>query len=222
MADYLPHGGAELLAFAKNMHEKISAAPTTYGLTATDMIKLDDGMNEYATAFNDNIAKRIASGAARILKDDKEDVLETMIRAMVKIVQANATTTDEMRGGLQITIPDTTNTPTPAPDEMPVIFIDTVTPLRHEIVFSGENSKGKPQGVRALEIWMKLGGDATGNPADYQFQAQDTDTPYIKQFQTADSGKQAHYLFCWVNAKGERGPWKMASATATSELQSSV
>ncbi len=39
---------------------------------------------------------------------------------------------------------------------------------------------------------------------------------------SADSGKQAHYLFCRVNSKGERGPWKMAFATVTSELQIGV
>ena len=59
MADYLPHGVAELLAFAKNMHEKISVAPTTYGLTATDMVKLDNAKHEFKTAFDDHTVKLI-------------------------------------------------------------------------------------------------------------------------------------------------------------------
>lgn len=222
MADYLPGGGAELSAFAQNLHSKVSGAPTDYGLTALDMTKLEDAITEFDAAFADNAAKQIAAGSARILKDEKFEVLEAMIRALVRIIQANETTTNDMRGGLQINIPDTTATPAPVPDAMPSVFIDTVTPLRHEMMFSGEGIKGKPQGVRALEIWLKLGGDATGNPDDYQFQAQDTDSPYLKQFITADSGKQAHYLFCWVNPKGERGPWKMSSATVTSELQSGI
>lgn len=162
---------------------------------------------------------QIAAGAARILKDDEQDALEDMIRGLVRIIQANPTTTDGMRGDLLITIPDTIATPAPTPDSLPMIIIDTITPLRHEIVFSSEDSKAKPESVRALEIWQKIGGAATGNEADYQFLAQDTDSPYMKQFQAADSGKQAHYLFCWVNAAGMRGPWKMASATITSELQ---
>ncbi len=222
MKDYLPTNSAELSAFAENLYAKVSGAPGNYGLTATDMIKLDNSKNEFKTSLGDHTIKRIAAGVARILKDDNQTSLEDMLRALVKIIQSNPTTTNEMRGDLQITIPDTTATPTPAPDAMPVVSIDTLVPLRHHIVFSGETSRAKPKGVRALEIWLKLGGDATGNEADYQFLAQDTDTPYIKQFNAADSGKQAHYLFCWVNAKGERGPWQMASATVTSELQSGV
>lgn len=222
MADYLPGGSAELAAFVENLYAKVSAAPGNYGLTAADMTALDTMKSAFKTVLGDYDEKRIASGVARILKDDTKDALEVMVRAFVKTIQANPTTTNEMRGGLQINIPDTTHTPIPAPDELPVVAIDTLVPQRHRIVFSGETSRAKPKGVRALEIWMKLGGDATGNEADYQFLAQDTDSPYIKQFVAADSGKQAHYLFCWVNSKGDRGPWKMASATVTSELQSGI
>lgn len=222
MKDYLPTNSAELVAYVENLYEKVSVAPGNYGLTAADMIALETMKNTFKIVLDDHDVKRIAAGVARILKDDTKVELEVMVRAFVKTIQANPTTTNKMRGDVQITIPDKTGTPTPAPNAMPVVAIDTLVPLRHHIVFSSETSRAKPKGVRALEIWLKLGGDATGNEADYQFQAQDTDSPYIKQFVTSDSGKQAHYLFCWVNAKGERGPWKMASGTVTSELQSGV
>ena len=34
--------------------------------------------------------------------------------------------------------------------------------------------------------------------------------------------KEEIACICWVNAKGERGPWKMASGTVTSERQSGI
>jgi hypothetical protein len=128
--------------------------------------------------------------------------------------------TDALRAKLGLPIYDAVKSKAPAPTETPVVSIDTKTSLRHEIDFSREDGKGKPEGSKEIEIHQKIGGEATGNIDDYKYKGRDTEPPYTLEFNPADSGKQAHYMFCWLNASGERGPWKMASATITSELQS--
>ena len=77
-------------------------------------------------------------------------------------------------------------------------------------------TKGKPEGVKGVEIWCKIGGEATMNEDDYKYLATDTASPYLAIHKSEDIGKQAHYLLRWVNPRGEAGAWSNpVSATIT-------
>jgi hypothetical protein len=96
--------------------------------------------------------------------------------------------------------------------------IRTTQPLRHRIEFADIEAtrKGKPKGVRGIEIYVKIGGEASYNEDEYRYLATDTASPYIATHRPENIGQQAHYLARWVNTKGETGAWSnVFSATVT-------
>lgn len=215
---YPPRDDAGILEKA-DLLESHSAGLLAAGFTAADITRLTGANSDAKTAVADNTAKQQAARAARVDKDDKVDLLEDILGEFNRRAQPLTTVSDGEKSKWGLPVYDKTPTKADAPGELPNIRIDTGTPLRHEIRFSGDNSKGKPEGVEKLLILVKIDGEATGSEEDYQYQGEDSEPPYIKSFAAKDAGKQAHYLFCWVNASGERGPWRMVSATITSELQ---
>lgn len=196
--------------------------PTKIGLTAEDITRLTTSVSEGETARDEHNTAQTTARNKTVAKDEKLETVEDILQEFNSRVQGHPGMTDELRTKLGLPIYDSVKSFALAPTEMPNVSINTATPLLHVIEFSRDGGKGKPEGVREIEIWFKLGGDATGNPSDYDYIGRDTESPYTKQFVAADSGKQAHYLCCWLNSKGERGPWKMVSATVTSELQSGL
>jgi hypothetical protein len=211
---YPPRDEEGLLAAGKQFEDGIGD-PTQVGLTAGDITRLANANTAGQTAYDTQKDLDIQLRAATREKETALDLIDDILSEFNGRTQKHPGMTDELRAKLGIPIYDTVKTKAPAPTETPDVSINTKTPLRHEIDFSN-----KPEGVREIEIHLKIGGDATGNESDYQYKGRDTAPPYTQSFIAADSGKQAHYLFCWLNASGERGPWKMASATITSELQS--
>jgi hypothetical protein len=215
---YPPQGDAEIIAAGQVMSAGLTT-PADYSLTAADATRVSTATSEAEAAFGTNQTAQSAARTARIAKDEKIDALEAVLSEINRRVQPLSTVSDSQRREIGLPIYDKTATSADAPTVLPVVKIDAAMPLRHEIGFSGEGMRGKPEGVKAVEIYIKIGGDATGNVGDYQFLAQDSEPPYTKDFAAADASKQAHYLFCWVNASGERGAFQMASATVTSLLQ---
>lgn len=216
---YPPQDDEGLLAAGKQFNENVGD-PTEIGLAAADITRLANAVGAGQTAFDTHTASQVQARTDTQAKDAELGTLEDILQEFNSRTQGHPGMTDEKRTALGLPIYDAVKTKAPAPTETPFVTIDTATNLRHEIDFADEDGKGKPEGAREVEIHQKIGGDATGNVADYQYKGRDTEPPYTIEFTAADSGKQAHYMFCWLNASGERGPWKMESATITSELQS--
>ena len=63
-----------------------------------------------------------------------------MLRSFTQQIQKRTGTTDEQRGGLGVTIPDTEPTPVPAPTTAPVLNVGTPERLRH-VVEASKNVK---------------------------------------------------------------------------------
>lgn len=61
--------------------------------------------------------------------------------------------------------------------------------------------------AEACEIFLKIGDPAPVDETTCKRVARDTKTPYLYQFNVADVGKTAYWLFRWVNSKDEPGPF---------------
>lgn len=216
---YPPRDDEGLLDSGQQFEDNVGT-PGEIGLNDADIARLSTANTQGQAAFAANKAAQSAATTATTEKDGKLDVIDDILSEFNSRTQRHPGMTNAKREALGLPIYDAVKTKAPAPTEAPNVSIDTSTSLLHTIMFSGEGKKGKPEGVKELEIYQKIGGDATGNVDDYKYRGRDTDPPYTWNFDAADSGKQAHYMFCWLNSAGERGPWKMASATITSELQS--
>lgn len=212
---YPPRGDSEILEAASQFLNN-SATATAAGLTAAEIARLTNERDAGQTAIDDLQMAQTAAFAARALKNVRLETISKTLSEFNRRLQPHPALTDEGREKLGIPIYDTTPTGTRKPTDLPAVRIDVSMPLAHKIYFSEEDRKGKPEGVKAAEIYIKIGGDATGDINDYRFVAQDSESPYSKDFAAEDTGKQAHYMICWVSTNGERGAFQAVSATITS------
>lgn len=216
--DYIPRGDSEFLEFANNFIDKIGGNEASYGLTAGVTAQLTAMRDTLQTSYNDLLAKRIEARTAREKKDFDRQPLDAKLREAAQIVQDFAGTTDVMRQDLQITVKDTEQSLIGPPTTYVVAEIKFGAPLQHIINFRDSESagRGKPDGVKGAEIFCKIDGEATLNEDDYRYLGTDTASPYLAVHKPENAGKKAHYIFRWVNEKGEPGAWSNpVSATIT-------
>lgn len=168
----------------------------------------------------DYIPAADAAQSARATKDAARVAYVSLVRSLVRRLQASPAVSDAERAALGITIPDGSGTPVGPPTSHPVVLIECGGRLRHVLNFADAatpTKKAKPPGVVGAEVWVALtaiGEPTPTDPALFRFIALDTRTPFTMEYDAADGGKNAHYLLRWTNAAGQRGPWS-ETATAT-------
>lgn len=143
-------------------------------------------------------------------KDTSRAELEALLREVARRIKDNAT---RLAAGLNEHADRRARVP--APTSRPVLQVDTRERFRHLIEFRDESgSRGKPDGVRHVEIWCFIGPNPPTGPQDCVFLSTDTNTPYMNQIAPEHAGKMIHYIARWVNSRNEHGPWsETVSAT---------
>ncbi len=220
MADYIPAPDAEFNAWQSNFVTYANANLAGLGLVAGDMTPITAAQTTWASAFPAHVTAQAAAQSASAAKSGSRVAYVTVLRALVKRLQASASVSDAERASLGITVPDPGSTPIGPPTTRPVVSVECGQRLQHTINFTDEATptrKAKPAGVLGAEIWVNIlaiGQPTPTDPTAFNFVALDTRTPYTLDFAGADGGKNAHYLLRWVNPTGEKGPWsETASVT---------
>ena len=217
MADYIPASDAEFNAWQTNFVSYANAHLVELGLDAADMAPIDAAQTEWEVDFPAHVSAVANAESARAAKDASRAGYVTLVRALVKRLQASPTIDDAERAALGITIPGQNPTPVGPPTSHPIVNIDCSQRLRHLVHFMDEHTptrKAKPAGTIGAEIWVKVGGEAPTDPSQLSFRGLSTRTPFTVNFAGADGGQIAYYWLRWVNGQGEQGPWsEMASAT---------
>jgi len=216
MADYLPGPDADFQAWVNNFVTYANANLAALGLVAADMTPVTANQTTWNTNFTAHIAAKNAAQAAKQSKDEARRALASVIRPLVRRLQASPAVSDAERAALGITVPSaggTIGAPTTAPIctiecgsrlQQTLRFVDSATPTR----------KAKPHGAIGVEIWNKVGATPPSGEGDLRFVAVDTNSPYVMNFDSADGGKTNYVWMRWVSPTGERGPWsEQAQAT---------
>ena len=215
--DYIPHGDADFNAWQANFVTYANANLANLGLVLPDLVSILTAQTAWTPSLTAHVAAQANAQSARATKDGNRTVLEVLIRALVRRLQASPSVSDAEREALGITVPDSGATAAATPTTRPLCQVDTSQRLRHTIDFTDESTptrKAKPAGAMGAEIWVKIGAPPPVDPSELTFLAVDTRTPYTTDFDGSDGGKQAHYMLRWVNTRGETGPWS-ETATAT-------
>ena len=223
MADYIPRSDTEFQAWVDNFVSYANVHLVELGIVPGDMMPIVAGQGNFATNMAANFTAQQAAQSARQAKDASRETLESLIRVLVRQLQASGDVDNSERAALGITVPDTIRTTAVGGiDTRPIGAVDTSQRLRHEIRFSDEatpTSRAKPAGIMGCEVWVKVA--ATGEPAptnadELSFLSTDTASPYVAEYDGANGGKTAHYMLRWVKSSGEKGPWsETISATIT-------
>jgi hypothetical protein len=217
MADYIPAADAEFDAWQTNFVDYATANMAELGLDAADLTPIDTAQTEWATDYPAHVTAVANAESARAAKDGARAGYVTLVRALVRRLQASSTITDAQRAALGITVPGMNPTPSGPPESRPLVTIDCSQRLRHLIGFTDETTptrRAKPAGVLGAEIWVKVGGTAPTDPSELRFMGLSTRAPFTAEFAGTDGGQIAYYWVRWVNNTGEKGPWsETASAT---------
>jgi len=205
------HDASDFINYAAANGPELGLSPTITGALSTAFTTV------WTPAYADHLAKQTAALGATVTKDNARDALEPLMRQAAGIVQKNPDVTDEQRTAMHLTVADTSRTPAAVPTTRPVLMVDTSQRLQHTLNWKDEatpNSKAKPHGVRALELYCYIGPTAPSDPAQLTFCSTENKTPHLEVHDAADANKVAHYMGRWINTRGQHGPWsETVSAT---------
>lgn len=208
--DYIPRSDVDFSMWFTNFEAKLKASPTSFGLVAGDITPLTAAMADWDAKLLAHSDAQTDATSKRTIKDGSRASAEVIIRGLVRRLQASSAVDDGERAVLGITIPGSNPTPTGAPTTHPMAMVHC-SRFQHTLswVDSETARKQKPQGVLGAEIWVAVtvaGAATPTNPADFDFVALDTNSPYLKEWPAGEVGKNAHYILRWVRGE-HKGPW---------------
>ncbi len=166
----------------------------------------------YLRASNPDGANR----ADRVERDQREAEYKAAIRAFVnENIRFNSNVSDYDRQYLGLTVVDDVPTPAAVPTTRPVLFIDFSESRQHTLHISDEEKSGKakPKGVKACEIWYKIGDEEPVDDSELSYAGSSSKSTFLVTFDLAQRGKKVYYNARWINTRGAKGPWgEFASA----------
>jgi len=145
-------------------------------------------------------------------KNKARKKLEKAIRQFVKQWLAfNAKVSDTNRVGMSLTVRDKTNTRVNQPKITPGINVREIQHLIHILSIrhpSTPDSKAKPKGIRAVQIFMSVS-EKQPKLKDYRFVGNATRHLYRVNHNPQNKGETAWYIARYENTRGETGTWSM-------------
>lgn len=84
MLDYVPHSDTDLLAWAANLVEYVSAHLTELGIGGDDIAPVAMDLADFFEKVNDNIAAQQIAEMQRQKKEDSRHTLEFAIKRLVR------------------------------------------------------------------------------------------------------------------------------------------
>ena len=209
MADYIPRPDEKFLDWAKNL-AAFSLQNFSRWQVPTPQTTLGQPLTDFEAAFQTYLEPNHGK-IDTVRKNDTRKVLEKAVRTYVAAYLAhNPLVTEEDKTALKITIYKTGKSPVPAPTTSPQLEPDTGT-RRHILVYyrdEGSNHRGKPKGVRGIEIrWAIL--DAPPSDISQLTHSEfDTKAPLAIEFGEVDRGKKVFLCGRWeIDREGIKGPW---------------
>ncbi len=172
-----------------------------------------DWDRDYAAAITAADVARAATEA----KHEARAALEHVVRNTAKRIMADSRISNTLRKDAGLPVHKTTRTPVAVPTTSPLGQVVSTNRLEHTILVTDANTptkRRKPPGVIGCEAMLLVGDVSTLDPADYRLIGLWTRFPEVVTFNADDAGKTAHYMFRWLNTKGEKGPFS-APTSAT-------
>ena len=113
MADYIPGPDSQFASWQQNFVTYASANAAALGLDPlVDIPPLTTAQTAWATDYPAHIAAQQAAAAATQTKNASRDTYESVVRPLVRRLQADAAVDDAEKAALGITVPDSEPTPT--------------------------------------------------------------------------------------------------------------
>ena len=217
-ATYLPASDSAFDAWLTNFSTLLTAAPTTYGLTAPDAVLVAAERTAYRAAYVAATDPGTKTSVTVAAKDSARASAEAVVRPYAVNISLNAGVLDADKTDIGVTVRKTVPTPVPPPATSPALVLVAAAPLQHQLRFydtSTPTSKKKPPGATSLQVNRVVGTLPAVDPGQTGFYDMWTKSPNVSTFAPADVGKVCTYFARWRTTGGpggasQYGPWSAA------------
>ena len=206
---FFPGTDALLLAWSNNFRTLTSANPATYGLSvgqATQYATLDTLWAASYQAAIDPITRTKGKVAA---KDQARHDLKVNARLLAKVVEGQASVTNEMKVNLGLNV-RAMPVPIPPPTLAPGLDIVSVTGRSAKIRLhdaASTTKRGRPPGVAGASVFSFVGSSAPTDLTAWKFEGNTTRTVLDVAFSsTVAAGSTVWVTAFWYNPRAQRGP----------------
>ncbi|MGC4032336.1 MAG: hypothetical protein QM754_11510 [Tepidisphaeraceae bacterium] len=208
MALTLPKTDNGLLSFALNFKTLITAAPTTYGLTAAQATAYGTVVTTYANALA-ACDPGIRSATAVAAKNTARDALKLASDQTANLINGTPSVTDAQKVALGIP-PRAKPTPIPAPSTPPSVEIISVSGWNVKVglrTSSTDAKRRKPAGVAGATVMSYVGPTPSNDMSKWKYEGMSGKTIVEVTFPiTVPPGSQVWLTAFWFNNRKQTGP----------------
>lgn len=214
--DYIPKRDSDFLNWFSQFKEAFNTYASGLGFTPGDITSVNNSLTAWQNKYNDHLSAATAAQAARQAKSDQREASTELIRSLVKRIQSNPATTNQMRVEFGITVPKEGKTPVPPPKEAPFIELDYGT--RGQVTVhvgtqpTNELFNKFPAGADFAQIFYRVEG------GEWQFAAAASTSPFIHVLDNI-TPLMVEYRACYQNTTGQVGPWSESDTAYVSPIQ---
>jgi hypothetical protein len=213
--DYIPSRDQDFQTWFWNFYTVISQNAAAYGVTPQESGQLGTLHNNWYFAYNAAENGNTRSPATIAAKDAIRRQATAYIRPIAVRIILNPSISNAQREVVGVTVRSGTRTPTPPPTTAPQLNIVSAIPLQTTLQYRDEatpESKSKPKGVRACQVFASVGTVGSVDPAQAQWRIEVTKSPFTLPFSPAEQGKVVTLWARWVTiagpgGKSQVGPW---------------
>lgn len=207
-APYIPAKDADFSAWLLNFATLITAAPTTYGLTAPAAVIIQAANDAFQPAYALAIDPGTRTAPTVAEKDAQRASAEATVRPYAVTISRNAAVTDENKVAVGVNLPNFSPVPIPPPSTYPMPSLRSAAPLSHLLGYADSGApsgKKKPYGVIGCEIFRAIGTVPAVDPSQATYYNTATKAPFTSSFSGPDVGKIATYFMRWTTRSGPSG-----------------
>jgi hypothetical protein len=208
--DFIPRKDIEFHTWIVNFLACLFESLERFGFPRVKYDELEVQRERFVAAFETAGMPSTRTKAAVQEKNDARAALQDNVRQAIKEhLTFNSSVTDGDRDNLGLPVHKKTRTPSRVASTYPKLAVDSGTLRRLIIHFrdQGSLSRAKPPGQHGVSIRWAISDTPVVNLDDLVNIEFDTRSPFTLVFDGNRRGKTVYLCSCWVNTRGERGPW---------------
>jgi hypothetical protein len=205
---YMPNKDAELLGWMRAFVTVVSESPKRFGVGAELLAELEEAVGVFAKLYSQANAGETRTRVVVLLKNEARVRAQEVVRAVVRVAQAQPGFDDAVRIALGLRVPKKPSKIHP-PESRPSVFLPSVAgrSVRVELGVIGEDRAGKPTNVLGASIYTYVGEQCPADPREWQFAFNTTLTSVDVEFnRDVPAGSCVWVCAVWFNRKMQTGP----------------
>lgn len=212
--DVLPSQDAKFDTFQLDFVNTVSINQIAWGITTDEITVLTNAQGFWKTAWQVARNYKNRTTAQVTAKIEARKGYAKVLRPFIKTrIYGNALLTAQDIENCGLKPHKTTRTPIGRPTGTPMVtaLADAGNGMR--FYFSppkaedGSTRRGKPKGVTGIKVVLQVGGEPPKGPEVCTISYQVSRSPRRFSFNPEQIGTRVYLFACWLNSKGEQGPW---------------